>query len=89
MRYIFTFEKLGNGSIRKYLGIWIFFKKCLKGFKMIVISMFMGKKNCINIFELGMYLNRERSWIGQESFSFYFYKETAMSEFGNFHDANN
>lgn len=56
---------------------------------MIVISMFMGKKNCINIFELGMSIGRETPWIGQESFSFCFNKEATVSEFGNFHDANN
>lgn len=52
---------------------------------MVMIRVFVCKENRVNIFELGVCLDGETPWIGQESFSFCFYEQATMSEFGNFH----
>ncbi len=54
-----------------------------------MVGMLVCEEDCVNILELGMSIDRETPWIGQESFSFCFNKEATVSEFGNFHDANN
>lgn len=78
-------EKSTNRVIGKNLHAWIFLKKDLQRLQVIVITVFMCEENSIDLFEFRVRFCRETPWISQESFSFCFDEEAAMSEFCDFH----